>query len=61
MRRRFRKMLEKGQLDDAKKMIPEFDKKLDKAVTKHMLKKNKSARLKSRIAAMLHKAAEATE
>jgi len=58
MRRRFRKMLEKGQFDEAKKMIGEFDKKLDKAVTKNVFKKNKSARMKARIAAMLKRAQE---
>lgn len=56
MRRVFRRLIEKGQLDDAKKMITAFDKKLDKAVTKKIFKQNKSARLKSRISAMLARA-----
>lgn len=56
MRRRFRRMIEKGQLEEAKKMIPVFDKKLDKAVTKNVFKKNKAARMKSRLAAMLKRA-----
>lgn len=58
MRRRFRRTIEKGQLEEAKKMIPVFDKKLDKAVTKNVLKKNKAARMKSRLSAMLKRATE---
>lgn len=53
MRRRFRKLLEGDKFDEARKMISEFDKKLDKAVTKNIFQKNKSARLKAQVAAML--------
>ena len=53
LRRRFRKLLEAGKQDEAKAMIPLMDKKLDKAVTKNIFKKNKSARIKSRLQAAL--------
>jgi len=53
MRRRFRKLLEAGKMDEAKTMIPLFDKKLDKSLTKKVFKKNKVARIKSRIAKKL--------
>lgn len=55
-RRRFRKLIEAGKLDEAKAMMPKMDKMLDKAVTKQIFKLNKSARVKSRLAAMLARA-----
>jgi len=56
MRRAFRKLMEAGKLDEAKAMIPNFDKLLDKSVTKHVFKKNKAARIKSRLVNRLNKA-----
>ena len=56
MRRNFRKMLEAGKVEDAKKLIQEFGKALDKAVTKNVVKLNTAARLKSRAMANLKKA-----
>lgn len=58
MRRRFRRAIEKGQMDEAKKMIPLFDKKLDKIVKNGIFKKNKAARIKSRLSGMLARASE---
>lgn len=55
-RRAFRKLVEAGKLDEAQAMIPKLDKMLDKAVTKQIFKKNKTARIKSRLAAALAKA-----
>ncbi len=55
-RRSFRKALETGKVDEAKAMMPKLDKMLDKAVTKKIFKKNKSARIKSRLATSLKKA-----
>ena len=56
MRRSFRKLLEAKKFDEAQKMVPMLDKKLDKAVTKNVFKKNKSARIKSRLMKSLHAA-----
>lgn len=53
MRRHFRKALEAGKVDEAKKLIPTIQKKLDKAVTKGVQKKNTSARILSRLAASI--------
>ena len=58
MRRSFRKAVDAGKLEDAKNMIPTLDKKLDKAVTKNLFKKNKSARIKSRLMSKLAKATQ---
>ena len=58
LRRHFRKMLEEAKFEDAKAMIPALDKKLDKAVTKNVFKKNKAARIKSRLQAALARAAK---
>ncbi|PIQ67822.1 30S ribosomal protein S20 [Candidatus Uhrbacteria bacterium CG_4_10_14_0_2_um_filter_41_7] len=56
LRRAFRKLVDGGKLEDAKQMLPLLDKKLDKAVTKNIFKKNKIARVKSRLALKLGKA-----
>ena len=56
LRRHFRKTLEEAKFEDAKAMIPALDKKLDKAVTKNVFKKNKAARIKSRLQAALARA-----
>lgn len=58
LRRRFRKLIEAGKQDEAKTMIPLIDKKLDKAVTKNVFKKNKSARIKSRLNKALTRSAK---
>ncbi len=58
LRRRFRKLVEAGKQDEAKAMIPLMDKKLDKAVTKNIFKKNKSARIKSRLSKALARSAK---
>ena len=56
VRRSFRKAVDGGKLDEAKAMIPKINKMLDKAVTKNLFKKNKTARIKSRMASKLAKA-----
>jgi small subunit ribosomal protein S20 len=58
LRRRFRKLLEAGKQEEAKAMIPTMDKKLDKAVTKSVYKKNKSARIKSRLHSAIARSAK---
>ena len=55
LRRKFRKLLEAKQVDEAKKLVSELTKELDKAVTKKVIKKNTAARIKSRSLANLHK------
>lgn len=59
MRRSFRKLLEAGKIEDAQKLVRELDQAMDKAVTKHVLKANTAARVKSRTMLALNKAAVA--
>ncbi len=54
--RQFRKALEANKVDDAKVLISTIYKKLDKAVSKKVVKKNTAARTKSRMTANLNKA-----
>lgn len=56
MRRQFRKLLEAGKIEEAGKLVRELGKTLDKAVTKHVLKLNTAARIKSRTTINLAKA-----
>lgn len=56
LRRAFRKAIEAGSLDEAKKMIQTLDKKLDKLVTKKVFKKKKVARIKSRLQKTIQRA-----
>lgn len=59
LRRSFRKLLEAGKIDDAKKLIAELNKAMDKSVTKRVIKANTAARVKSRTMIALNKAAAA--
>lgn len=54
--RQFRKALEANKVDDAKALISTIYKKLDKAVSKNIVKKNTAARTKSRMTTNLNKA-----
>lgn len=54
--RQFRKALEANKVDDAKALISTIYKKLDKAVSKNVVKKNTAARTKSRMTTNLNKA-----
>ncbi|MEK7459393.1 MAG: 30S ribosomal protein S20 [Patescibacteria group bacterium] len=54
--RQFRKALEANKVDDAKALISTIYKKLDKAVSKNVVKKNTAARVKSRMTTNLNKA-----
>ncbi len=56
MRRNFRKLLDAKKLDEAKTLIRDLGKTLDKAVTKGVIKKNAASRIKSRTAIRLNKA-----
>lgn len=56
--RQFRKALEANKVDDAKALISTIYKKLDKAVSKNVVKKNTAARVKSRMTTNLNKAAK---
>lgn len=46
----FLKLLEAGQIEEAKKILPRLYKLLDKAVKINLIKKNKANREKSRLA-----------
>ncbi len=56
LRRKLRKLIEAGKLDEAKKLMPTIDKKADKAVTKGIYKRNKAARIKARSMASIRRA-----
>lgn len=51
----FLKLLEMGKIEEAKKMLPRVYKLLDKAVKINLIKKNKAARDKSRLAKKITK------
>lgn len=57
LRRSFRKLLDAGKFDEAKTLINELNKAMDKSVTKHVVKANTAARVKSRTMLALNKAA----
>ena len=55
--KRVRKLADEGSVDEAREVFPTVQKKLDQAAAKHLIHKNKAARLKSRISAMIKNAA----
>ncbi len=56
MRRAFRKLLDAGNIEEAQKLVRELDQAMDKSVTKHVVKANTAARVKSRTMVALNKA-----
>lgn len=52
----YRKLVENKQFDKAKEILPSVQKILDKAAKSGLLKKNKTSRLKSRLAQKLRTA-----
>ena len=48
LRRKFRKLLEAGKLEEIQDVVKRLDKQIDKAVKKNILKLNKASRIKSR-------------
>ncbi len=56
MRRSFRKLLAAGNIEEAQKLVRELDQAMDKSVTKHVIKANTAARVKSRTMIALNKA-----
>ena len=56
MRRSFRKLLEAGNIEEAQKLVRELDQAMDKSVTKHVVKANTAARVKSRTMIAFNKA-----
>ena len=53
--KKFRLILDEGNIDQAHEAYPEVQKKIDKAVTKGVLHKRTGARYKSRLALSLSK------
>jgi len=51
----YKKLAASGNSDSVKKELPRLYKELDKAAKLNLIKKNKAARLKSRLAKMLKK------
>ena len=56
MRRSFRKLLDAGNIEEAQKLVRELNQAMDKSVTKHVVKANTAARVKSRTMIALNKA-----
>lgn len=54
-KKEFLKLIENGKTEEAKKMLPKAYKLLDKAAKVNLIKKNKAARDKSRLAKKLVK------
>ena len=50
-----RKLVAAGKSDEAKKLLPQLYKALDKAAKTNVIKKNKAARLKSRLSKLIQK------
>ena len=55
--KQLKKLVEDGKTEDAKKMLSQIYKKLDKAAKSHLIKKNKAARSKSRLTKMINRRA----
>lgn len=58
--KKFKKSVQQNDLDNAKKMLPEVYKVLDKAASKGVIHPNKAARQKSRLTLKLQKVAKTT-
>lgn len=56
LRRTFRKLMEAGNVVEAKELVKTLDKKLDKAVQKKIVKLNTASRIKSRYMTKLNAA-----
>lgn len=54
--KKLKKLVTEKKADEARKLLPEVQKVIDKAAKSNVLKKNTAARKKSRLAAMLKKA-----
>lgn len=55
LRKKIQKLLENQQIEEAKKLIPDYYQAVDKALKTKTIKKNKAARLKSRLMAKINK------
>ncbi len=53
--KQYKKLISGGQKEEAKKYLSQVYKKLDKAAKINLIKKNKAARLKSRLTKLLNK------
>ena len=53
--KKLRTAVEEGNFESAEEMYRTTSKRLDQAAAKHLIHKNKAARLKSRLAAMINK------
>lgn len=51
--KQYKKLVAAGQKEEAKSCLPQVYKKLDKTVKVNLIKKNKAARLKSRLSKLL--------
>ncbi|MCX7941215.1 MAG: 30S ribosomal protein S20 [Endomicrobia bacterium] len=55
LRKQILELIQEKKLDEAKKLLPQFYKAVDKAAKVHYIHKNKAARLKSSVASKLNK------
>lgn len=56
LKKQMLELINEKKLDEAKKLLPQFYKAVDKAAKVNFIHKNKAARLKSAIATKLHEA-----
>ena len=54
----FRKLIAEKKAEEAKKMLPQVYKTLDKAAKTHVIAKNKASRLKSRLTQLIAKSSK---
>lgn len=57
LKKKIRKLLEEKKVDEAKKLVAQFQKIVDKAAKVQILTKNKANRLKSRLMALIRRSA----
>lgn len=55
LEKKIERLLKEKKVDEAKKLLPEIYKALDKAAKRNVIRKNKASRRKSRIAKSLKK------
>lgn len=53
--KKFKKLISEKKTEEARKLLPEIYKALDKAAKKGVIKKNNAARIKSRLAKRMNK------
>lgn len=58
--KKFTRLVDEGNLDDARSLFPQVTKRVDKAASKGVFHKNKASRIKSRLARRMNRSAGAS-